>query len=71
MRLEDAALIHETLLATAEQFTNNADYLESERYAEQQRAKTTEGSWELSAREREQITTYRSKAVRLHRLVSA
>ncbi len=72
MRLEDAALIHDTLLAAAKQFTNSADYLESDRYAEQQRAMAVDKkTWELSEHDRKQITTHRAKAVRLFRLVGA
>jgi predicted nuclease of restriction endonuclease-like RecB superfamily len=78
LRLEDAALIHDTLLTAAESFTNSANYLESERYADQQREKRLSKpeeeqgpKWELSAQELEQITTYRAKAIRLYRLAGA
>jgi hypothetical protein len=78
LRLADAALIHDTLLAAAQQATSSADYLESDRYAEQQRearlAKPKEergAPWTLSAHDLQRIADARGKAARLQELADA
>jgi hypothetical protein len=78
MPLADAALIHDTLREAAVQAESQADYLESDWYAETQRtarlAKPKEDrgeAWELSAHDKERIRDSRSKAARLFKLVES
>lgn len=78
MPLADAALIHETLLAAAISEEGTAEYLASDRYAENQRAarlanpKEERGEpWRLPDRDKERITTATDRAARLRRLANS
>lgn len=82
MKLSDAGLIVETLARAADSHEGSADYLESERYAEDQRerymnAPREEGErrrradWKLSDADRARIVDYRAKAERLRKLVQS
>lgn len=78
LRLADAALIHEVLLEAAQSQQRSADYLEGDKYAEQQRAarlakpKEERGKpWTLSAYDLNRIADHRTRAARLLELVNA